>query len=75
MLDAKVRLYLVRRTWSFEIVLTPFGDLDGRTALEVATRARDWEGVHVLVTLGANVNAVFEGASAFKIHPTVNNRT
>ncbi|TEB25383.1 ankyrin [Coprinellus micaceus] len=34
--------------------------IDGQTALEVATRASDWEGVRILVRLGADINTTFK---------------
>ena len=37
---------------------------DGQTALDVATRAEDWEGVHVLAGLKPSVNTHFQGMPA-----------
>ena len=59
MLRSKVRPSVLR---TYEVMLMPFGNPDGRTALEVAAQAGDWEDLRILTGLGADVKAVFKGA-------------
>lgn len=38
---------------------------DGRTALEVASSAKDWNGIHTLLALKADMKTVFTGILIF----------